>query len=419
MTRALFTLLLICTTALSWGQNTAEQKKLERQRAQLQKEIKEFQSLISTQNKKEKSVLVQIKESEAKIRLTQNLINTIQKQSRLLSDNIYLNQKKANKLEKELEVLKEDYANTIVKSYKSRSDQSRIMFILSSENFLQAYKRIQYMKQYANFRKMQAEELKEKMAELEALLEKLKEQKKEKENLLAETEKQRKELEADKKEQDALVKVIQKDKKKYAADLKKKQQEEKKLQQQIDKLIREAIEEAKRKAAKENAKNVVVSGSGKNELPLTKEGKILADSFKANKGQLPWPVERGYISQGYGSYRGQAAGVKVLSELENNGVDISTSKGANVRAVFAGEVTMITHTSSYDGAYTVMVRHGNYWTIYINLSSVSVNKGDKIDIKQTLGKVWTNEVTGETVLKFYVVQNASYLNPQQWLNPLK
>ncbi|WP_330442485.1 murein hydrolase activator EnvC family protein [Flavobacterium sp. C4GT6] len=419
MTRALLTLLLICTTALSWGQNTAEQKKLERERAQLQKEIKEFQSLISTQNKKEKSVLVQIKESEAKIRLTQNLINTIQKQSRLLSDNIYLNQKKANKLEKELEVLKEDYANTIVKSYKSRSDQSRIMFILSSENFLQAYKRIQYMKQYANFRKMQAEELKEKMDELEALLAKLKEQKKEKENLLAETEKQKKELEADKKEQDALVKVIQKDKKKYAADLKKKQQEEKKLQQQIDKLIREAIEEAKRKAAKENAKNVVVSGSGKNELPLTKEGKILADSFKANKGQLPWPVERGYISQGYGSYRGQAAGVKVLSELENNGVDISTSKGANVRAVFAGEVTMITHTSSYDGAYTVMVRHGNYWTIYINLSSVSVNKGDKIDIKQTLGKVWTNEATGETVLKFYVVQNASYLNPQQWLNPLK
>lgn len=418
MTRKLLTLLLICTTALSWGQNTAEQKKLERQRAQLQKEIKEFQSLLSTQNKKEKSVLVQIKESEAKIRLTQNLINTIQKQSRLLSDNIYLNQKKVNKLEKELEVLKEDYANTIVKSYKSRSDQSRIMFILSSENFLQAYKRIQYMKQYANFRKMQAEELKEKMAELEALLEKLKEQKKEKENLLAETEKQKKELEADKKEQNELVKVIQKDKKKYAADLKKRQQEERKLQQQIDKLIREAIEEAKLKAAKESNKTVV-SGSGKNELPLTKEGKVLADSFKANKGQLPWPVERGYISQGYGSYRGQAVGVKVLSELENNGIDISTSKGADVRAVFAGEVTMITHTSSYEGAYTVMVRHGNYWTIYTNLSSVSVNKGDKVDIKQTLGKVWTNAATGETVLKFYVVQNVSYLNPQQWLNPLK
>ncbi|KGO83277.1 peptidase M23 [Flavobacterium beibuense F44-8] len=417
MTRALFTLLLICTTALSWGQNTAEQKKLEQQKNKLQKEIKEFQSLLSTQNKKEKSVLVQIKESEAKIRLTQNLINTIQKQSRLLTDNIYLNQKKANKLEKELEVLKEDYANTIVKSYKSRSDQSRIMFILSSENFLQAYKRIQYMKQYANFRKMQAEELKEKMAELEALLEKLKEQKKEKENLLAETEKQKKELEADKKGQDALVKVIQKDKKKYAADIKKRQQDEKKLEQQIQKLIREAIAEENRKRAKENGKSTANVSNTK--IELTKEGKIISDNFKANKGQLPWPVERGYVSQPYGPYRGQADGVKVHSNFFNNGLDIATSKDADVRSVFGGEVTLVTHVGTFDKVYTVLVRHGSYVTSYTNLKSVNVVKGDKVGIKQTLGKVWTNEATGETVLKFYIIQDVSLLNPQQWLNPLK
>lgn len=417
MTRALLTLLLICTTALSWGQNTAEQKKLEQQKNKLQKEIKEFQSLLSTQNKKEKSVLVQIKESEAKIRLTQNLINTIQKQSRLLSDNIYLNQKKANKLEKELEVLKEDYANTIVKSYKSRSDQSRLMFILSSENFLQAYKRIQYMKQYANFRKMQAEELKEKMAELEALLAKLKVQKKEKENLLAETEKQKKELEADKKKQDALVKVIQKDKKKYAADIKKRQQDEKKLEQQIQKLIREAIAEENRKRAKENGKSTANVSNTK--IELTKEGKIISDNFKANKGQLPWPVERGYVSQPYGPYRAHAEGVKVDSNHYNSGLDITTSKDADVRSVFGGEVTLVTHVGTFDKVYTVLVRHGSYVTSYTNLKSVNVAKGDKVGIKQTLGKVWTNEATGETVLKFYVIQDVSLLNPQQWLNPLK
>ena len=186
MIRTLLTLLLISVTALSWGQN-AEQRKLEQKKAQIQKEIREFQELLNKESKKEKSVLAQINEKNAKIKLTQSLINTTERQTRLLSDDIYLNQKKVNKLNKELDVLKEDYANTLVKSYKSRSQQSRIMFILSSDSFLQAYKRLQYMKQYASFRKMQGEEIRDKMTELQANIDTLNAHKKEKQKLLAQT----------------------------------------------------------------------------------------------------------------------------------------------------------------------------------------------------------------------------------------
>ena len=143
-----------------------KQKQLEAQKAQIQKEIAAFRSLLKDEKKKEKSVLSQLAEQKARIRLSEKLISTTAKQKRLLEDDIYLTQLKINKLKRELKVLKEDYAKTIVKSYKSRNDKSRIMFVLSSQNFLQAYKRIQYMKQYASYRKMQGEEIAEKQAKL-------------------------------------------------------------------------------------------------------------------------------------------------------------------------------------------------------------------------------------------------------------
>lgn len=416
MIRALLTLFLICATTAGWGQTSAEQKKLEQKKQQIQKEIKEFQSLLNKESKKEKSVLGQIKESEAKIRLTENLITTIQRQSRLLSDDIYLNQKKVNKLNKELEVLKEDYANTIVKAYKSRSEQSRIMFILSSESFLQAYKRVQYMKQYGEFRKMQAEEIKEKMAELDALIQKLNGQKKEKEKLLAETEEQKADLVDDKKEREQLIKIIQKDKKKYAADIKKKQKQERELQNQIDELIRKAIAEANRKKAKAEGKSTkAVSSSKFGEL--SKEGKIVANNFRASKGQLPWPVDKGYVSTPFGKYRATGVDVKTSSEMNSTGIEITTEKGSSAKAVFGGVVSSVSKFNG--GRWLIIVEHGNYLTLYYNLDSVNVSSGDKVEIGQKLGTLWTNPVTGETVIKFIITQNTEYLNPQQWLNPLK
>ena len=232
-----------------------QQEKLEQRKAQIQKEIRENERLLQSVRKQERSVTTQLVIKDNKIKLKENLIHTTERQTKLLNDDMYSNQLKINKLKRDLEDLKKDYAEMIVKSYKSRSSQSRAMFLLSSENFLQAYKRAQYMKQYANYRKNQGDEIKQKAEQLAVYNQKINIQKTEKQKLLEEKEKERLALVKEKEEQEVLIKAIRKDKNKIASDIKKKQQESKTIDRQIDKLIREAIAAANRKTAAEKAKS--------------------------------------------------------------------------------------------------------------------------------------------------------------------
>ncbi len=414
MPKFILSLILICQTSLMWSQST-QQEKLEERKAQIQKEIRENEALLQSVKKKEKSAvnvfIVQIN----KIKLKENLINTTERQTKLLSNDMYGNQMKINKLNRELAVLKEDYARMIVKSYKSRSEQSRAMFILSSNSFLQAYKRIQYMKQYTNYRKLQGEEIKSKTDQLTVYNQKLDVQKTAKQKLVEENERERLSLLKEKQEQEKLVKTIKKDKNKIAGEIKKKQQEARAIDKQIDKLIREAIAEANRKAAVENAKanpKAIVSRAevSSSKIVLTTETKIVADNFRANRGKLPWPVEKGFVSSGYGDHPHP-----VISSLmvHNSGVEITTNEGANARAVFGGVVTSVLAISPVNKA--VVIQHGDYFTVYQNLSSVYVNKGDKVSIKQSIGKIRTNGDTGKTIVKFTISQNTTYDNPANWL----
>lgn len=420
-------------TSLMWSQES-QQEKLEKRKAQIQQEIKDNEKLLQSVKKKEKSAVSVVIVQANKIKLKEKLINTTEKQARLLSNDIYINQLKINKLNRELVVLKEDYAEMIVKSYKSRSEQSRAMFILSSENFLQAYKRAQYMKQYTGYRKMQGDEIKSKSDQLTEYNEKLGVQKSAKQKLIQENEKERLSLLKAKQEQDKLVKSIKKDKNKIAADIKKKQQEARAIDRQIDRLIREAIAEANRKAAlekamrkaeaeakagdtkeeiKTRAKAIVSSAPAvsSSKIVLTPEEKILADNFKSNRGKLPWPVEKGFVSLPYGDQQHpQFSSLRV----HNSGVEITTESGSTARAVFAGEVTSVMVLSPVNKA--VMIQHGDYFTVYQNLSSVNVSKGDKVSIKQNIGRIRTNGETGRTVLKFTISQNTTYNNPAVWIN---
>jgi len=419
-------------TSLSWSQDS-QQEKLEARKAQIQKEIRENEALLQTVKKKEKSAVNVIIIQANKIKLKEKLINTTEKQKKLLGNDMYINQLKINKLKKELEILKEDYAKMIVKSYKSRSEQSRAMFILSSENFLQAYKRAQYMKQYTSFRKTQGEEIKSKTNQLIVYNEKLDIQKIAKNKLIAENEKERLSLLKEKNEQQKLVNSIKKDKKKITADIKKKQQESRAIDRQIDRLIREAIAEANRKAAlekaMEKAKAEAKAGDSKEEIKtrakaivsssaavsstkmvLTPEAKIIADNFKANRGRLPFPVEKGFISLGYGD---QPHPIFKTLTIHNSGVEITTEQGTNARAVFDGEVVSVMVLSPVNKA--VMIQHGDYFTVYQNLSSVSVSKGDKVNRKETIGKIRTSG-EGKTVIKFLILQNTTYNNPASWLS---
>ncbi|WP_412464826.1 murein hydrolase activator EnvC family protein [Flavobacterium mekongense] len=416
MPKFFFCLLFFCFATPMWSQPPT-QEELEARKAKIQLEIQEKEKLLQSVKSKEKSVVSQLLIQKEKIGLKEKLIRTTEKQTKLLSNDIYINQLKINQLNRDLEKLREDYAQMIVKSYKSRSEQSRAMFLLSSENFLQAYKRAQYMKQYASYRKMQGEEIKGKTKQLEDYNVKIGAQKQEKEKLIAENEKEKQELEKEKKEQEKIANQIKKEKGKIAAEIKKKQQETKRIDDQIKRMIREAIAAANKKTAAANAKaNPKATAAEKKAIEsstkiiLTPEGKIVSDNFKANKGRLPWPVEKGAITLGYGD---QPHPVFKTLTVHNSGVEISTESGSNARAVFAGEVTQVQQLTPLKKA--VAVKHGDYFTIYQNLSTVNVNVGDKVTAKQVLGKIRTDS-DGRTVLKFLVLQNTTFFNPTGWLS---
>ena len=398
-----------------------EKEKLEQRKEQLQRELSEAKTKLQNEKKKEKSVLKEIAGQDAQIRISEKIISTIAKQARILDDNIYLTQLEINKLNKDLKIMKEDYAKMIVKSYKSRSEQSRFMFVLSSTSFLQAYKRVQYMKQYAGYRKRQAEEIKVKQARLGIAVGELQTNKKEKEVVIVEKTKIKAEHEKLKQEKVATAKLIQKDKKKIAADIAKMDKERKSIDKKIKKMINDAIAaENKKNAAKKkaaatasgNTAPVKTAPVSSTKIELTPEGKLSSDSFKANKGQLPWPTEKGYISTGYGDQPHPDYSNIVI---HNSGIDITTDSGSSARAVFAGEVSGV-QVSQTTNTYTVLVRHGDFFTAYSNLSSVSVSVGNKVSAKQTLGKIKTN-AKGNSVLKFVINQNTTVLNPKSWLKP--
>lgn len=400
-----------------WSQPPT-QEQLEERKAKIQLEIREKEELLNSMKSKEKSVLTQMSLQKEKIGLKEKLIQTTEKQKKLLNNDIYINQVKINQLNKDLDQLRKDYAAMILKSYKSRSEQSRAMFLLSSENFLQAYKRAQYMKQYASYRRMQGQEIEGKTRQLVGFTNKIVVQKTEKEKLITENENEKKELVIEKQEQEKIAIQIQKDKGKITAEIKKKQQETRKIDAQIQKLIRETIAAANKKTAAARAKTNPKSTTREStkavetsdKIVLTPEGQLVANNFRANKGKLPWPVEKGVVSLPYGD---QPHPIYKTLMVHNSGVEITTENGASARAVFGGEVTKVIKLSPLNIA--IFIQHGDYFTVYQNLSSVNVSVGDKVSTKETLGKIRTNGDTGKTILKFLILQNTTYNNPATWL----
>jgi murein hydrolase activator len=393
--------LLLLSTSLSWGQEEDRQRKLEAEKERLQQEIKVQEQLLQYEKTKEKSAVGVVIQQETKINLQQKLINVTAKQAKVLANSMYINQVNVNNLKKDLVALKEDYAKMVVKSYKSRSEQSRAMFLLSSENFLQAYKRAQYMKQYTSYRKTQGEEIKTKTIELETFNNKLFVQKKQKAKLISESEKQKQELVKQKREQQVLVNSIKKDKNKIIAEIKSKQKESKAIERQIDRLIRESIASANKKAG--NTTNTTT-------FVLTPEAKALAVDFKSNRGSLPWPVEKGLLTKKFGR---QPHPLEPSIMIESSGIEISSERGAKARSVFGGEVSEV--QTAGNGTATIMVRHGDYTTTYSNIGKVFVKKGDKVSLKQSLGEIYFNPITGKAILKFLIFQNTTKLNPQSWI----
>ncbi|NND63751.1 MAG: peptidoglycan DD-metalloendopeptidase family protein [Flavobacteriaceae bacterium] len=405
LTKPLVFTFLFLFMAFSGVAQSKKQKELEAKRQRILTEIKEINSLLFKTRGEKKSVLAEVEDLDLRIAARENLIRVTNQQANLLTREINTNLNSIEQLRNELSTLKEDYASMINKSFKSKSQQSRVMFLLSSENFLQAYKRMQYMKQYTKHRKQQGISIQQKTKELQELNESLIQQKKDKQLLIAENRKAKAELNKEKKDQEALIATLLKDEGKFAKQIRSKQREANRIDKEIDKLIKEAI------AAANKTSGVKTTAASKaNTFALTPEAKALATSFKNNKGKLIWPVQKGRVLNAYGTRQHpQFPNVKQTF----NGVEIITEANATARAVFKGEVMQVQQLKGANKA--VYVRHGDYITIYNNLASVSVKKGDKLNAKDPIGKVFTHPVTKRAVLKFFVYQNTKKMNPADWV----
>lgn len=396
---AVLALFLVFSANFSYGQNPT-QKSLEAKRTRLQLEIKKMNSLLFESKSEGKNILNELADINRKVEVRAKLISTLNQEASILNSKIKKNQKQIETLEKELEVLKDDYADMIYKSYKSKSIQSRLMFLLSADTFDQAYKRFQYMGQYTDFRKKQGEEIAIQTKKIEKLNDELKIQKIEKQNLLEEQRTEKTIIEAEKKEQELLLKEVKSEEKKYTAEIKKKQKEEQKIDKQIEKIIREAIAEANRKNSTKSSATFI----------LTPESKALASKFANNKGKLPWPVTNALVVRKYGKIPHETLrGITIQS----NGIHIATNKNARAKAIFEGTVLAIQVSSN--GMKTIYLQHGNYITLYSNLETVSVQKGDRVALNQSIGGIHTDKVTGKTILKFQIWQDTKKENPSLWL----
>lgn len=385
----------------SYAQEASEQqKKLEAQRLRLKKEIKQINSLLFTNTKTRKNALTEVEDLQVKLNVRTELIKITNQQANLLTRRIKLNQRSISDQQNDLEQLKAEYAKMIQKSYASKSLQNRLMFLFSSESFLQAYKRIQYLKQYARYRRKQGKAIAEKTNLLKQLNETLKEEKATKLALIEENRAVQEQLEKERKQQEALIKTLKRKERTLAVQVSKKERERKVIDREINRLIREAIAAFNRAAGK----------SGKKTFELTPEAKLIATNFQANKGRLPWPLEKGVVIQGFGRQRHP---VVKTTTIQSNGVILATEPSAQVRSVFEGEVMSVIVIKGSNPS--VLIRHGNFITLYTNLAKLYVKKGERVKAKQAIGEVFTNRQTGKTQLQFGIFNNVKALNPKDWV----
>ena len=402
--KGLWTICCLLIISVATSQSTsARQKALEEQKKRLQHEIKQINTILFSNIRKEKSVISKVEDLDLKISVRSQIVKVNNQQANLLTRQINVNQRDITNLRSELKNLKKDYANMIVKSYKSKSSQNRLMFLFSSADFLQAYKRIQYMKQYANFRKKQGEEISEKTQTIQNLNKTLLDQKSIKEALVAENKIVQTTLMKERKFQQNLIRSIKSKSRSLTSEIKQKQRQSASIDKEIERLIREAIA----------ASNKLAGKASKNVFALTPEAKLLAKNFVANKGKLPWPVEKGVVTQRFGT---QPHPLVKTTMIKSNGVTIATNPKSTARAVFDGEVMAILSFKGSNPA--VLIKHGNFITTYKNIAKVYVRKGQKVKSKQSIGEIFTHPQSGKTTLQFSVFNELKPQNPKNWIYKL-
>lgn len=394
----LFLIVVFFVGMNSFGQTKNE---LEKERQQIQQQIRQLNKSLSKSASRKQSVLERVNTINQRISVAERLVRLNNRESNLLTREIDANAQAIDKLRTQIKELKTSYSVMVVDAYKSKSQQNRIMFLLSSENFKQAFKRLEYMKQFAIHRKEQALEIQEQTKKIQDLNAKLFDQRKEKDEILKKNRASLKKLNNDKIVEQELISTILKSENKYKREIKSKQAEINKIDNLINKLILNAI-------AEENKK---VGSSSSSRFKMTPEATLLGTKFEDNKGKLSWPVISGFVSRPYGE-RSHAI-VKTV-KTTSQGVRIKTEENAKARAVYDGEVSQV-HIIPKTNLYIVFLRHGQYLSVYKNISQLSVKKGDKVKRNEFLGTIGKDITDGTTTLGFYIYKNNKTQNPAHWV----
>lgn len=432
MMKRFFVILISCLwlAVPLFAQSNKLIRELESKRGALQKQIAESESILKDTKKDVGSQLNslavltgQIEERKRYIMAINNDVEAIQRELASL-------ERQLHGLEKDLKDKKKKYEASVQYLYKNKSIEEKLMFIFSAKNLGQTYRRMRYVREYATYQRLQGEEILKKQEQIRKKKAERQQVKAAKENLLQERESEKVKLEEQEKEKRTLVTNLQKKQKGLQNEINKKRREANQLNARIDKLIAEEIERARKRAQEEarreaaarkkeeskEGKSVATETAAKSKpleaYTMSKADRELSGNFAANHGKLPMPISGAYIiTSRYGQYA--VEGLRNV-KLDNKGIDIQGKPGAQARAIFDGKVAAV---FQLNGLFNILIRHGNYISVYCNLSSASVKAGDTVKTKQSIGQVFSDGTdNGRTVLHFQLRREKEKLNPEPWLN---
>lgn len=383
-------------------------KELEDRRKKLLKEIEQTSSLLKQTKQSKEATLSRYVTLQKQINQRQQLIATLQAEVQYLVENMERTADVVIALSGDVDRLQAEYAQMIRHAYRQRLTHNNWLFIFSANSFNNAFRRWQYLRQYDHYREKQAHLILETQQTLLDKIKSLEERKHEKEMLLTSAERQSEMLGLEMNAKNRLLEELKGSESMLTRELESKRAAAEKLNAAIEKIIREEIERTKR----EERSTAASSASSARATPsATPEVATLSRGFQNNRGKLPWPVAKGVVTGRFGR---QPHPALQNIEIVNNGIDIRTEAGASVRAVFEGTVVGTQYIPGYD--YMIILQHGQYYTVYSNLEELSVKKGDKVAIRQNLGKVSTDRKTNTSEVHFEIWKEKDRLNPQHWMN---
>ena len=366
-------------------------KDLQKKQRQLQAEIEQTNKMLKQTKKDESATMNKLQLLNQNIKTQKKLIHTLDSEITALNREMKQLSDKRDSLQVILELYKADYAQMVRQSHYARMQQSPLLFLLASDSFQQLARRTRYLQEFAHFRQEQVRRIENTQAEIDTQNELLENNKADKQAALSTRKREQANLQRDERKQKNMLNQLKSKEKDLNKQIKQKQKKVDELNRKIDEMVRKQTEKASK-------------------TTLTKEQQLIAGGFEANKGRLPWPVEKGMISGHFGK---QQHPVYSQVTIDNKGIYLQTTAGTKARAVYKGEVTSCFMVG---GTYAVIVQHGNYRTVYSNLSKLSVKQGDKVDTKQAIGTIFTDpEQDQKTELYFQIYKDKNIQNPELWI----